>query len=76
MLCLGAGSSGESDATEKSGANSVQEKEQTLQGHTGAVLAAAWNNTHKRLTSADETGLIIVWMLHNGKWHEEMINNR
>ncbi len=35
-----------------------------------------WNETHDRLTSSDQNGLIIVWMLYKGLWYEEMINNR
>ena len=49
---------------------------QTLEGHTQAVVCAAWNDVYKKLTTSDETGLIIVWMLHKGMWFEEMINNR
>ncbi|CAB4060083.1 WDR35 [Lepeophtheirus salmonis] len=35
-----------------------------------------WNETNQKLTSRDQYGLIIVWMLHTGSWYEEMINNR
>lgn len=35
-----------------------------------------WNATYSKLTTCDEQGLIIVWMLHKGLWFEEMINNR
>jgi len=35
-----------------------------------------WNEDYRKLTSSDENGLIIVWMLHKGIWYEEMINNR
>jgi WD repeat-containing protein 35 len=49
---------------------------QTLEGHQEAVVCAAWNEVHKKLTTSDENGLIIVWMLHKGMWFEEMINNR
>lgn len=28
------------------------------------------------MTSSDDHGLIIVWILHKGTWFEEMINNR
>ena len=49
---------------------------QTMEGHSDAVVCAAWNEVHKKLTTSDETGLIIVWMLHKGMWFEEMINNR
>lgn len=49
---------------------------QTLEGHTGAVMCATWNPLFKKLTTSDANGLIIVWMLHKGLWYEEMINNR
>ena len=45
---------------------------QTLEGHTQAVVCAAWNDVYKKLTTSDETGLIIVWMLHKGMWFEEV----
>jgi WD repeat-containing protein 35 len=35
-----------------------------------------WNEIHRKLTTSDEGGLIIVWMLHKNHWFEEMINNR
>ncbi len=35
-----------------------------------------WNDSFQKLTTSDESGLIIVWMLHKGMWFEEMINNR
>ncbi|KAG1701662.1 WD repeat-containing protein 35 [Nymphon striatum] len=49
---------------------------QTLEGHTGAVEVVTWNEQHQKLTSSDQNGLIIVWMLFKGSWFEEMINNR
>lgn len=49
---------------------------QTLEGHNGGVLVVTWNNAFQKLTTSDEHGLIIVWMLHKGMWFEEMINNR
>jgi WD repeat-containing protein 35 len=49
---------------------------QTLEGHNGSVVCVAWNNAFQKLTTSDEFGLIIVWMLHKGMWFEEMINNR
>lgn len=49
---------------------------QTLEGHSGAVLVVTWNDAFQKLTTSDESGLIIVWMLHKGMWFEEMINNR
>lgn len=35
-----------------------------------------WNAIYSKLTTCDEHGLIIVWMMHKGLWFEEMINNR
>ena len=52
---------------------------QTLEGHNGNVLCVTWNANHRKLTTSDQFGLIIVWMLHKGiksMWFEEMINNR
>lgn len=49
---------------------------QTLEGHTGGVMCVTWNPLFRKLTTSDENGLIIVWMLHRGMWYEEMINNR
>jgi len=49
---------------------------QTLEGHQGNVVVVTWNENFRKLTTSDQNGLIIVWMLHRGIWFEEMINNR
>ncbi|CAL8099606.1 unnamed protein product [Calicophoron daubneyi] len=49
---------------------------QTLEGHSGFVQVITWNEKFKKITTSDQQGLIIVWMLHRGAWYEEMINNR
>ncbi|XP_015518531.1 WD repeat-containing protein 35 [Neodiprion lecontei] len=49
---------------------------QTLEGHNGHVQVVIWNEEHQKLTSSDQHGVIIVWMLYKGSWYEEMINNR
>ncbi|KAJ3077454.1 WD repeat-containing protein 35, partial [Rhizoclosmatium hyalinum] len=49
---------------------------QTLEGHSGAVVVSKWNEQHRKLTTSDQYGLIIVWILYKGVWYEEMINNR
>lgn len=49
---------------------------QTLEGHNGHVQVVTWNEDHQKLTSSDQNGVIIVWMLYKGAWYEEMINNR
>lgn len=51
----------------------------TLNGHTencSKVIACCWNETHRKLTTTDETGHIVVWAKHKSQWQEEMINNR
>jgi len=65
-----------SGAAAGSQANKALSQNQTLEGHTGAVVCATWNHVHNKLTTSDEAGLIIVWTLCNDSWYEEMINNR
>jgi hypothetical protein len=43
---------------------------QTLEGHNGAVMVVNWNENYRKLTTSDQHGLIIVWMLHKGMWFE------
>eukprot|EP00053_Salpingoeca_punica_P010039 m.90373 g.90373 ORF g.90373 m.90373 type:complete len:1153 (-) comp15261_c1_seq1:288-3746(-) len=49
---------------------------QTLEGHSGSVRVATWNEQYMKLTTSDQYGMIIVWMLYKNQWYEEMINNR
>uniref|UniRef100_A0A8C2R8H3 IFT121/TULP4 N-terminal domain-containing protein n=1 Tax=Capra hircus TaxID=9925 RepID=A0A8C2R8H3_CAPHI len=49
---------------------------QALEGHSGSVQIVTWNEQYQKLTTSDQNGLIIVWMLYKGSWYEEMINNR
>lgn len=49
---------------------------QTLEGHSDTIKVLTWNESHKKLTTSDSNGVIIVWMLYKGAWYEEMINNR
>lgn len=37
---------------------------QTLEGHNGAVRVVTWNENFRKLSTSDQSGLIIVWMLH------------
>uniref|UniRef100_A0A671LLG5 WD repeat domain 35 n=1 Tax=Sinocyclocheilus anshuiensis TaxID=1608454 RepID=A0A671LLG5_9TELE len=39
---------------------------QTLEGHSGAVQVVTWNEQYQKLTTSDQNGLIIVWMLYKG----------
>lgn len=48
----------------------------TLVGHRASVCVSTWNAEHRKLTTADSSGLIIVWVPHKGAWLEDMINNR
>ena len=63
------------DKQKASGANLLS-MNQTLEGHKNQVMVVTWNEGYKKLTTSDQNGLIIVWMLHKGMWFEEMINNR
>lgn len=58
------------------GAQSNLSMNQTLEGHQGNIMVITWNANFRKLTTSDQNGLIIVWMLHRGIWFEEMINNR
>jgi WD repeat-containing protein 35 len=70
-------SSSQQASQTQSGARRNLSMNQTLEGHHGcSVKCVTWNETHDKLTSSDEHGLIIVWKLHRGMWFEEMINNR
>jgi len=40
------------------------------------VQVIQWNDQYQKLTTSDDAGLIIVWMMHKNHWFEEMINNR
>lgn len=37
---------------------------QTLEGHSDTIQVLTWNETHKKLTTSDSNGVIIVWMLY------------
>lgn len=36
----------------------------SLEGHTGQLCVAIWNEVFQKLTTSDEHGVIIVWMLY------------
>jgi hypothetical protein len=56
--------------TKNKGASSNLSMNQTLEGHNGAVMVVNWNENYRKLTTSDQHGLIIVWMLHKGMWFE------
>ena len=47
-----------------------------LDGHSTTVKLVVWNEKYQKLTSADKSGRIIVWVMYDGRWYEEMINSR
>lgn len=49
---------------------------QSLEGHKHSVVCSVWNETYRKLTTADINGSIIVWILHEDTWYEEMVNSR
>ena len=69
MLKLDAGRTG--DKSKGVAAPSNLSMNQTLEGHNGAVVCVCWNENYRKLTTSDQYGLIIVWMLHKGMWFEE-----
>lgn len=36
----------------------------SLEGHSGQLQVATWNEIHQKLTTSDQQGVIIVWMLY------------
>lgn len=36
----------------------------SLEGHSGRLHMAVWNEVNQKLTTSDEHGVIIVWMLY------------
>ncbi len=69
VLKLDAGRTG--DKSKGVAAPSNLSMNQTLEGHNGAVVCVCWNENYRKLTTSDQYGLIIVWMLHKGMWFEE-----
>lgn len=49
---------------------------QTLEGHKGNVVVVVWNEQQQKLTTSDDTGVIIVWTMYKGSFYEEMTNDR
>uniref|UniRef100_A0A914QDX5 Anaphase-promoting complex subunit 4-like WD40 domain-containing protein n=1 Tax=Panagrolaimus davidi TaxID=227884 RepID=A0A914QDX5_9BILA len=51
-----------------------------LEGHgpNANVEIAQWNEYYQKLTTSDDSGMIIVWSpnQHDNSWYEEMVNNR
>lgn len=43
-------------------------EDHTLGNHTGSINCVKWNERYRKLTSVDDKGLIIVWMVHKDNW--------
>ncbi len=41
--------------------------------NTGAVQVVTWNEYYQKLTTSDQYGLIIVWMLYKGMLQSRLI---
>ena len=39
---------------------------QGLEAHHSSVEVVKWNEQHHKLTSSDQQGLIVVWMMYKG----------
>lgn len=37
----------------------------------GAVQVVTWNEQYEKLTTSDQNGLIIVWMLYKGDYYHQ-----
>lgn len=46
---------------------------ETVIGCAGAVQVVTWNEQYQKLTTSDQNGLIIVWMLYKGTQHHELV---
>lgn len=49
---------------------------QTLEGHKASIQVVVWNETQQKLTTSDQDGVIMVWMMYKGSFFEEMTNDR
>uniref|UniRef100_A0A803XM55 WD repeat-containing protein 35 n=1 Tax=Meleagris gallopavo TaxID=9103 RepID=A0A803XM55_MELGA len=47
---------------------------QTLEGHSGSVQVVTWNEQYHKLTTSDQNGLIIVWIIYKGNriWGKDL----
>jgi WD40 repeat protein len=52
------------------------QQQQPLKGHASAVTCASWSAAHSKLSTGDADGTVIVWVLKEGSWSEEMVNKR
>lgn len=63
----GGGGGGEHEISSRSRgltATSNLSMNQTLEGHSENIQVITWNESHKKLTTSDQNGVIIVWMIY------------
>src|SRR3989338_7905131 len=48
----------------------------TLDGHSKGVFLSAWNEKFRKLATADENGLILMFALHRNSWFDELSTER
>lgn len=44
---------------------------QTLEGHKASIQVVVWNEQQQKLTTSDNDGVIMVWMMYKGSFFEE-----
>lgn len=49
---------------------------QTLEGYKASIQVVVWNEMQQKLTTSDQDGVIMVWMMYKGSFFEEMTNDR
>jgi WD repeat-containing protein 35 len=49
---------------------------QTLEGHKANIQVVVWNEAQQKLTTSDQNGVIMVWIMYKGSFFEEMTNDR
>ncbi|ESN95213.1 hypothetical protein HELRODRAFT_86986, partial [Helobdella robusta] len=47
-----------------------------LRGHRSEVMLVKWNEPFQKLATCDVSGIIFVWIKHDGRWSIELINDR
>ncbi|UYV71480.1 TULP4 [Cordylochernes scorpioides] len=47
-----------------------------LRGHRAEVTIVKWNEPFQKLATCDGSGIIFVWIKHEGRWSIELMNDR
>ena len=62
--------------TLKRGWFSVDNDDDGLCSDGWQVMLVRWNEPYQKLATCDVTGIIFVWIKHDGRWSIELINDR